>query len=116
MNSSNDLGNNQLYFQSRLLMLWKLSLHITKEIRVGVFRRAACSRNLKKLMVKLTYQKNVFKNCIASCLFGECLEVVCIRFARILSLSLSLKAEVGLFQGFDSMTCHFLFSCLCVPM
>lgn len=115
MNSSNDLGNNQLYFQSRLLMLWKLSLHITKEIRVGVFRRAACSRNLKKLMLKLTYQKNIFKNCITSCLFGECLEVVCIRFCSH-SLSLSLKAEVGLFQGFDSMTCHFLFSCLCVPM
>lgn len=25
-----------------------------------------------------------------------------------------LKAEVGLRQGFGTMTCHFLFSCLCV--
>lgn len=35
----------------------------------------------------------------------DCLGVLCLH-------SLCQKAEVGLFQGFDSMTCHFLFSCL----
>lgn len=97
-------------------MLWKLSLHITKEIRVGVFRRAACSRNLKKLMLKLTYQKNILRIASRAAFLVNVWKSYVFVFARILSLSLSLKAEVGLFQGFDSMTCHFLFSCLCVPM
>lgn len=70
-------------------MLWKLSLHITKEIRVGVFRRAACSRNLKKLMLKLTYQKNILRIASRAAFLVNVWKSYVFVFARILSLSLS---------------------------
>lgn len=102
--------NNQVSFQRRYVIFWKWSLRITKEIRVGVLSTVPSYRYFNTMQYRNVKHVNNhvketnLRRCLGRNVWKSCVLVV----------FLLLWKQKWLFQGFDSMTCHFLFSCLCV--